>query len=77
MNDLFQYLWIAWLGLFLAIEGVALANKAPGDTLSEHVRKWFHTAKGQKVDGTTKVRRLVLLSFMAWLSVHFLTGGWI
>lgn len=68
--------WIAWLGAFAAIEGKALFNKEKGDTLSEHVWRWFST---QKVDndptGWVRLRRFTLLAFMAWLSVHFLTGG--
>ncbi|WJN63257.1 hypothetical protein [Streptomyces phage phiScoe54] len=67
--------WLAWIGLFLAIEGKALFNKTEGDTLSEHVWKWFGTSKLAKPSGTVRLRRFVLLAFMAWLSVHFLTGG--
>ncbi|QAX95456.1 hypothetical protein SEA_BARTHOLOMEWSD_5 [Streptomyces phage BartholomewSD] len=68
--------WIAWLGAFVAIEGKALFNKTKGDTLSEHVWKWFATQKvGNDPTGWVRLRRFTLLAFMAWLSVHFLTGG--
>ncbi|WMI34524.1 hypothetical protein SEA_DEXERS_3 [Streptomyces phage Dexers] len=67
--------WIAWITAFLVIEGKALFNKEKGDTLSEHVWKWFHTEQGKKWSKTTRLRRFALLAFMAWLSVHFLTGG--
>ncbi|AGM12101.1 hypothetical protein M050_gp03 [Streptomyces phage Sujidade] len=72
---IWSWLWVLWLGAFVVIEGVALARKEQGDTLSEHVWKWFHTQRGQKADKTTRLRRFVLLAFVAWLSVHFLTGG--
>ncbi len=66
--------WALWLVMFLAIEGAALFNKERGDTLSEHVWKWFGI-KG-KPKGY-KWRRFAFLSFWAWLSVHFFTGGWV
>ncbi|MFF3015832.1 hypothetical protein [Streptomyces sp. NPDC057939] len=74
-----SWLWVGWLAAFLVIEGKALFNKTSGDTLSEHVWKWFSTARtaehqGQPT-GLVRLRRFALLAFMAWLSVHFLTGG--
>ncbi|MGW0705099.1 hypothetical protein ACWD4G_03825 [Streptomyces sp. NPDC002643] len=72
---MFTVAWVAWIGLFVVIEGAALYLKEPGDTLSEHIWKWFHTAKGVVPDRTTRLRRFVLVAFMAWLSAHFLTGG--
>ncbi|MEU6572302.1 hypothetical protein [Streptomyces sp. NPDC046805] len=70
-----SWAWIAWLAAFLAIEGKALFNKTKGDTLSEHVWRWFGTDKLTQPSGWVRLRRFVLLAFMAWLSVHFLTGG--
>jgi len=70
--DLFTIGWIVWLLMFGAIEGAALANKRKGDTLSEHVWQYFsikHKGKGWRL------RRFSLLAFLAWLVVHFLTGG--
>lgn len=76
------WLWLAWLGAFVAIEGRALANKTPGDTLSEHVWKWFATRRedlrrpdGKKASAWVKIRRTVLVAFLAWLALHFTTGG--
>ena len=67
------WLWVWWLALFAVIEGAALLNKQAGDTLSEHVWKWFSvTSKGKG----WRSRRFVLLAFLAWLTTHFLTGGW-
>lgn len=70
-------LWIVWLLTFLVIEGVALSRKEKNDTLSEHVWRWFSTAKGQKPTRTTQVRRFLLLAFVIWLALHFMTGGWV
>ncbi|ATI18704.1 hypothetical protein SEA_DAUDAU_3 [Streptomyces phage Daudau] len=72
-----SWLWVGWLAAFAAIEGKALFNKTEGDTLSEHVWKWFATKQGStgKPSGWVRLRRFGLLAFMAWLSVHFLTGG--
>lgn len=65
-------LWLLWLLMFFIVEGLALANKEDGDTLSEHVWKWLRPPVGARV---WRLRRFALLSFMAWLTVHFLTGG--
>lgn len=71
--DGYTIAWVSWLAAFGVIEGKALLSKREGDTLSEHVWKWFavrdeHAKAGQ-------VRRAVLVMFLAWLSAHFLTGG--
>ena len=74
--------WLVWIGGFVVIEGLALANKKEGDTLSEHVWKWFATSKAaqakegvEQPKGTVRVRRFVLLAGMCWLTYHFMTGG--
>lgn len=73
--------WLVWLGAFVVIEGPALANKKPDDTLSEHVWRWFATRREDmrndqgKASAWVKIRRVVLVSFLAWLSLHFATGG--
>lgn len=70
--------WIAWLAAFGVIEGKALLNKEKGDTLSEHVRVWFATARADNdPSGWVRLRRFTLLAFLAWLAVHFLTPGWV
>lgn len=75
--------WLAWLGYFLVVEGMALFNSRPSDTLSEHVWAWFGTQRrkpGEPIrdrSGWTQARRFVLLAFMVWVTVHFLTGGWV
>lgn len=69
--------WLAWLAAFGVIEGVALVSKQPGSTLSEHVWRWFAIQTGStgKLSGWVLLRRFSLLAGMAWLTVHFLTGG--
>lgn len=73
--------WLAWMAYFLVLEGWALFNSRPGDTLSEHVWAWFGTQRRRpgesprEVTGWVRLRRFVLLAFLAWLSAHFLTGG--
>lgn len=70
----FTFAWVFWIATFAAIEGAALLNKQSGDTLSEHMRKWFSTttkAKGYRL------RRLVLVIGLAWFPLHILTNGYI
>lgn len=76
---IWSWLWVGWLAAFCTIEGPALFNKTVGDTLSEHVWKWFGTLRpsaGQP-SGWVRLRRFSLLAFLAWLLAHFLTGGWV
>ena len=69
------WLWIAWVVLgavsFAVAEGLAIANKVKGDTLSENVRQWFRT--------TTKAGRWVWVVvwsvFAAWFAVHIAAPG--
>lgn len=77
--------WLIWIGYFVALEGWTLFNSRSGDTLSEHVWAWFGTQRTvlpagevpKDRTGWTQLRRFVLLAFMAWLGVHFITGGWV
>jgi hypothetical protein len=79
----FTVAWLVWLLYFAVVEGIALFNSKDGDTLSEHVWAWFGTQRakpGQPVKdrtGWAQFRRFLLVAFMAWLSTHFLTGGWV
>lgn len=82
--------WIGWGIYFALVEGFALANSRTGDTLSEHVWAFLglrtKLLQGKVIDEEveilpripttwTKIRRVIIMSFMLWLSVHFLTGG--
>jgi hypothetical protein len=40
---MWPYIWIAWTVAFAAAEGIALANRRDGDTLSENIRRLFRT----------------------------------
>jgi hypothetical protein len=64
--------WLLWILQFIAIEGQALLNKTPGDTLTEHVHKWFSLeTKGFG----WRARRASLIAFLSWLTLHFLFPG--
>lgn len=68
--------WLAWGLIFAVIEGMALANSREGDTLSEHVWAFLGYSEGIRTPtGWTRLRRFLVLAFLAWLSVHLLTGG--
>lgn len=76
--------WIAWGAGFIVIEGLALKNGRPGDTLSEKVWDTFATKRqmpGQPVtrdrSGWEQARRFTLVAGMTWLTVHFVSGGWV
>lgn len=75
--------WILWLLWFVVEEGMAFKKGQTGNTLSEHVWKWFGIpdlnskvpVTQEPITGWVRARRFALLAFMAWLAVHFLTGG--
>lgn len=70
--------WVAWLLLGFGIpEVIALFTKKEGDTLSENVRKWFATdeAGRQATTQLGKVRRITLVTGLAWLVLHWLNTG--
>lgn len=75
-----DYAWLSWLAAFVILEGMALARKQQDDTLSEKVWKWFATSRpgsAAQPDGWTRFRRFALLAGLAWVMVHFMTGGWV
>lgn len=72
MNDGYTIAWLLWILAFFVIEVPAILNKRLGDTLSEHVWRWF-SVKSRSTGW--KIRRFSLLALLAWLSAHFLTGG--
>lgn len=65
--------WLLWIFMFFAIEMPAIWDKKPGNTLSEHVWKWFAITGKPK---WWRIRRIGLASFLVWLVTHFITGGW-
>lgn len=70
--DGFTIAWIMWLAMFGVIEGIALIRKDSGDTLSEHIWKWFSVK--DKATGW-QARRGVLAVFLVWLTAHMLGAG--
>jgi hypothetical protein len=63
--------WLLWIAMFFVIEVPAIVDKAPGDTLTEHVRRWFST---RGMSWQWRLRRLALAVFLLWLPLHFFLG---
>lgn len=59
--------WKHWLRRFAALEILAATNEEGSDTLSHFVRDWF----GVSEDSQHPDRRLLLMSLMLALTVHF------
>lgn len=66
--------WLVIIGLGIVWEIAAILNKKRGDTLSEHVWRWFAVTDKRRT-GLRGLRRAVLLLGMLWLTFHFITGG--
>jgi hypothetical protein len=67
----YDWLWIFWIGSFLAIEIPALCDAKKGNTFSE--AWWWFLGIGEKGHKHARVLRIVALSFSAWLSTHLWT----
>jgi membrane-anchored glycerophosphoryl diester phosphodiesterase (GDPDase) len=67
MIDGWTVAWIFWVAMFFVIEIPALINKTQGDTLSEHIRKWFSTTDKTR---WWIARRAVLVLAMIWFLLH-------
>lgn len=64
--------------LFLPVEIMAYRDGKPGGTLSETV--WKYIVYPEKTSRGYRYRRLMRIGLavgLGWLSVHFLSGGWI
>ncbi len=73
MRDGWTTAWFLWIVMFGTIELPALLNRRLGDTLSEHIWKWFSI----KTKSTGwRLRRFSLVAFLSWMMIHLLTG-WI
>lgn len=62
----FLYAWLAWFAAFAGIEGIALVDPQPGDTLSEQIFAFL--------DGGP-ARYVLLGGFLTWLVLHFMGKG--
>lgn len=71
----FTVAWVVWLLGFAVLEGVALARKAPGDTLSEHVWSWFRV-RDERPTPLVWLLRVPLLIGGVWLTGHLAFGWW-
>lgn len=76
MNTLAHWwpLWLLLVGLGFTIpEAIAIANKTPGDTLSERTRAWFRTKT--RTGRTAFVAFWVaLLGVWIWFLPHIITN---
>ena len=70
LKEKYTWLWIAWIAMFGIIEWRAIANKEPGDTLSEHVWKVMGKREYQKQAGWL-VWRMVIGGGLVWAIFHF------
>jgi amino acid permease len=72
-----SWAWITWIAVALTafgvLEGVALANRRRGDTLSENIRRWLG------IDPPRRSRRIgmaafatLLVAFVGWFVPHIL-----
>lgn len=68
--------WVLWIAAFAVIEGLALARKEKGDTLSEHVWKWFAVKDENAHPVWRWVGRVLLLTGGVWLTGHLAFGWW-
>ena len=72
MMDFADWFWLAWLGLFLALEIPAALWKSKW-TLSAHVWKWFAIGKNWKED-YAGLRWFILAGITISTTLHFLFG---
>ena len=70
--SVYTVIWMIWVVTFLVVEGVALAKKQPGTTLSANVWNWFHV---YDYSWRGRLGRFFLLVLTCWLAVHFIGGG--
>lgn len=71
--------WAVWAIYFAVVEGMALANRRDGDTLSEQIWAFVGartgSTAGRPATGWTLVRRIAVGLFLVALGVHFLIGS--
>jgi hypothetical protein len=72
-DTLSEHVW-AWLGVRQPLRYKALPPEVSGhgNTYTPIVHTGAVTPKW-----TLRVARIVLISFMVWLILHFVTGGWV
>ncbi|MDH6462070.1 hypothetical protein M2302_002245 [Micromonospora sp. A200] len=72
-------IWAGWLLVvalsFALLEGLALAKKREGDTLSENTRVWLRTDRGWKSAGPLAFI-VALVAFVVWFIPHIVWRLW-
>lgn len=70
-------IWIGWIVIpwlvFAVAEAIALRNDVPGDTLSEHVRRWL-SVKTRKGRTLFLILWLIGMGVWIWFGFHIGTG---
>lgn len=72
---MYGWLWLAWIAAFLAIEIPAAVLNADDSAQHPHtLSAWvWRVIQGQ--GRWHYAARLGLVAFLAWLAIHFLSGG--
>lgn len=72
-------IWAVWLVLvaasFAVLETIGLADRRPGDTLSENTRRWLRTDRGWKSAGPLAFIA-ALVGFVIWFVPHIVWEIW-
>ena len=71
----FQKFWVFWIAAFIVVEGIAVFNGQPNDTLSEFV--WMVIGTYVPAEDRTFLMwiwRAGVLALLAWLIPHLMTG---
>ncbi|OKI45101.1 hypothetical protein [Micromonospora sp. CB01531] len=73
-------IWGWWVVLFAVsfalLEGIALAKKPEGDTLSENTRKWLGIRDGKWRTPGVFAFIVALVGFVAWFVPHIAWQVW-
>ncbi|MFC4089341.1 hypothetical protein [Micromonospora sp. GCM10011541] len=74
------FIWSVWLVLvavsFAVLEGIGLANRKTGDTLSENTRNWLGIRKGKWRTAGAFGFIAALVAFVAWFIPHIVWQIW-
>lgn len=71
-----RWYWLVWLLIGFGVpEGIALATKHYGNTLSDTVWKWCSVTPGDTFTHWTFLH-VLLAMLMLWLAVHLVLGIW-
>ncbi len=71
----YRWLWVGWIGIFLALEFTAIFRRRYQDTLSEFVWHLCDITPG-RTSWSWTAAHFFLLAFLLWLLIH-LVFGWL